>query len=40
VIAVEGTQDITDKKLAEQSLIRNNLLDESQSIAKIAGNLI
>jgi PAS domain S-box-containing protein len=37
VIAAQGsTQDITDKMLAEQSLIRsNNLLDESQSIAKI-----
>ncbi|TDD76970.1 PAS domain S-box protein [Flavobacterium caseinilyticum] len=37
VIGAQGsTQDITEKKLAEQSLINSNkLLDQSQSIAKI-----
>lgn len=37
VIAAQGsTQDITEKTLAEQNLIKSNtLLDESQSIAKI-----
>ena len=37
VIAAQGsTQDITEKMLAEQNLINsNNLLDESQNIAKI-----